>query len=231
MLFEYTKTGEYNINGASHHENCNGFTENEIKMKDLDRKMREEVRSDVAALPMATWEKVTLKESEKKGEDVTNLSYLAMKFPSYEEVKYQSGRLRRNGVLNVEDPFELPEIYKNTRAQERWELLSDRSNGIALFFSDRSLLVASQCKYLAVDATFEVCPKSFRQLLTIHGKISKFLAEHIADNWCKLLMPNEETRRKHVKDVRTQAEDSSNVDSYARDIDFATASNFSKSMC
>uniref|UniRef100_A0A915DH85 Uncharacterized protein n=1 Tax=Ditylenchus dipsaci TaxID=166011 RepID=A0A915DH85_9BILA len=58
----------------------------------------------------------------------------------------------------------------------------------------------------------------------IRNKIGKFLAEHIGENWCKLLMPNKETRRKHVKDVMTQAKDSSDVDSYARDIDFAAAS-------
>jgi hypothetical protein len=53
----------------------------------------------------------------------------------------------------------------------RWQLFSDRGVGVALFSSDRSLKSAAKCKYLAFDSTFEVCPKTFRQLLTAHGLV------------------------------------------------------------
>uniref|UniRef100_A0A915ERY4 Ubiquitin-like protease family profile domain-containing protein n=1 Tax=Ditylenchus dipsaci TaxID=166011 RepID=A0A915ERY4_9BILA len=171
-LTELVATRQYRTNGATHHKNCKKFTENEVIALDLNRKMREEVKTEVTSLPMATfekYEKIALEMSKKKQENVTHPLSIAMKFPTYEEVRYQLGRARRAGVLNVEDPFELPNAYTETLANERWELLSDRLAGVALFSSDRSLQAAAKCKYLAVDATFEVCPKSFRQLLTIHG--------------------------------------------------------------
>uniref|UniRef100_A0A915E8E2 Uncharacterized protein n=1 Tax=Ditylenchus dipsaci TaxID=166011 RepID=A0A915E8E2_9BILA len=102
-------------NGATHHKNCNKFTANEVIALDLNRKMREEVRTEVTSLLMATfekYEKIALEMSKKKQENVTHPFSIAMKFPSYEEVRYQLGRARRAGVLNVEDPFELPNAYK-----------------------------------------------------------------------------------------------------------------------
>lgn len=42
--------------------------------------------------------------------------------------------------------------------------------------SDRDLSTGAKCKYLAMDATFEVCSKTFGQLLTIHGFVSILLS-------------------------------------------------------
>ena len=57
-LRESTETGEYKLNGASYHQDCKTLSENEVLAKDLDRQMRDEVRSEETALPMGTWEKV-----------------------------------------------------------------------------------------------------------------------------------------------------------------------------
>jgi hypothetical protein len=57
-LREAIDTGELTSNKAAHHKDCKKFSENDVKSKDLDRRMREEVRSEVTALPMATFEKV-----------------------------------------------------------------------------------------------------------------------------------------------------------------------------
>uniref|UniRef100_A0A915ET83 Uncharacterized protein n=1 Tax=Ditylenchus dipsaci TaxID=166011 RepID=A0A915ET83_9BILA len=93
---------------CTHHKNCNKFTENEVIALDLNRKMREEVKTEVTPLPMATfekYEKIALEMSKKKQENVTHPLSIAMKFPTYEEVRYQLGKARRAGVLNVEDPL------------------------------------------------------------------------------------------------------------------------------
>uniref|UniRef100_A0A915E3J9 Uncharacterized protein n=1 Tax=Ditylenchus dipsaci TaxID=166011 RepID=A0A915E3J9_9BILA len=71
-LTELVATRQYRTNGATHHKNCNKFTENEVIALDLNRKMREEVKTEVTSLPMATfekYEKIALEMSKKKQEN------------------------------------------------------------------------------------------------------------------------------------------------------------------
>jgi sulfite reductase beta subunit-like hemoprotein len=58
----------------------------------------------------------------------------------------------------------------------------------------------------------------------IRRKVAEFLTKRIDEKWCKLLMPDKEERLKHVNDVAVEARDASDVNSYARDLDFAAAS-------
>uniref|UniRef100_A0A915D1P1 Uncharacterized protein n=1 Tax=Ditylenchus dipsaci TaxID=166011 RepID=A0A915D1P1_9BILA len=69
--------------------------------------------------------------------------------------------------MNVEDPFDLPEVYKLTRSKLRCELFSDPKTGVALFSSDNSLRTAASCKYLAVDATFEYSGKKAGEWISL----------------------------------------------------------------
>uniref|UniRef100_A0A915E6V0 Uncharacterized protein n=1 Tax=Ditylenchus dipsaci TaxID=166011 RepID=A0A915E6V0_9BILA len=68
--------------------------------------MREEVRTEVTSLLMATFEstkKLPLK-CPRRSKKMSRIHFYRYEVPSYEEVRYQLGRARRAGVLNVEDP-------------------------------------------------------------------------------------------------------------------------------
>lgn len=81
-------------------------------------------------------------------------------------------------MLTVNDPFDLPEVYKKTKLSgERWQLMADKEKGILFMCSDNDLRLASKCKFLACDGTFDVCSRNFNQLFTIIGLVCRLLLE------------------------------------------------------
>uniref|UniRef100_A0A915CM47 OTU domain-containing protein n=1 Tax=Ditylenchus dipsaci TaxID=166011 RepID=A0A915CM47_9BILA len=164
---------QYTVNEAKHHAQCKTYTKNEVLALDLDRKCRQEVRTQPGCQPQATYDKYAdeaLKVSLSQKEEVFDPSSVAMKFGSYEEVRQQLFRHRREGVLTVEDAFDLPAAFRVTKGDaQRWLLLSDREAEVVVLSSDADLITGAKCKYLAMDSTFEITSNSFYQLLTLHG--------------------------------------------------------------
>lgn len=120
-LHQHITTGKYDIFGT-HLEGCKLYTMNEVTAMSLDRQCRQEVRTQVSAQPQATFEKyqeLALKQSKATGQDTTDPASLNIQFGSYEERRNQLHRHRRQGVLAVEDAFDLPEAFKVTKADTK----------------------------------------------------------------------------------------------------------------
>lgn len=62
-------------------------------------------------------------------------------------------------------------MNKKSLCTYRWLLKSDRDLGVILFASDFDLKNASECEIIVGDGTFEICPRNFRQLYTLHGLV------------------------------------------------------------
>ena len=60
----------------------------------------------------------------------------------------------------------------------------------------------------------------------VRTKVAEFLAKGIYDKWAELLIMDETCRLEHLRNVSQPARDASEVERYARDIDFAAASKF-----
>lgn len=172
------KNGEFYKNTIQHHDNCRLYNRNELLSRNIDRKKRIEIRSNTQNQPMATWKSgltEALKVTAMQGEDSKDPDSVACLYPSWEQVRHQYDRARREGNLTVKDPFNLPEVYKSTyrdhitKSAERWQLCSDKATGVIIFSSDDDLKTAAKCSLLVADATFEVRAKGTAQLYTVHG--------------------------------------------------------------
>lgn len=112
-------------------------------------------------------------------------------YPSWNVVRTAYNR-RRNKVYSSIDKtkiFDLPESYTITKigvamlqqgqmdeAQEtdlrqknRWLISSDPDNGLLIFSTPTQLRAKLKCQILCSDGTFQIVPREFLQLLTIHG--------------------------------------------------------------
>ena len=84
-------------------------------------------------------------------------------------------KLRRKALppIPTDQKFIIPDVYKETYANERFLLYDKRKSSyggrLLVFASDEQLRVLFQSDVLFADGTFKVAPKLFEQLYVIHA--------------------------------------------------------------
>jgi hypothetical protein len=141
---------------------------------------------------MAAWEEGNQKAlmiTTERREDPKASDSVAILFPTYDGVCSQYNRHKKTALFSVTDPFDLPVGFRLTlrgysqyakkkksaseavEEQEQWLLEANEDAGVVIFSSDDDLRAAAKCKYLQADGTYDVCPREFKQLFSIHGYV------------------------------------------------------------
>jgi hypothetical protein len=111
------KDGRYRPNRGTHHENCRLYSHNELVAQDLDRSARKEISQNPLATPMQVWEEgqqKALKRTAELGENSKDPKSISNAYPSYEEVRKQLHRRRKEACRAIKDPFNLPPAFHQT---------------------------------------------------------------------------------------------------------------------
>jgi len=111
------KDTRYRPNQGKHHEECRLFTHNELVAQNLDRSARKEISTNPLVNPMQAWEQgqqKALKMTAELGENSKDPDAVANAFPSYEQVRKQMHRRRKEACRAIKDPFQLPPAFQQT---------------------------------------------------------------------------------------------------------------------
>lgn len=139
-----------------------------------------------------------LKIDASRNMSETDKDSVSRNYPLWQNARSSYGKRRQQENADYNDPYNLPEklklthfgfiklemgkeISENDRFEliiiifssflERWLLHSNKEMGIIIFATEMQLHAANWCSILVCDATFDVAPKGFYQLYTIHGLV------------------------------------------------------------
>lgn len=99
-------------------------------------------------------------------------------FPLFQSVRSRSKRFRSAHTPplpnTVRDVAIAGEWAQNWRGKTFLRLLNNNV-GVAVFASRRMIVALQKSKRLFIDGTFKTAPKSYKQLVTVHGEIDGFV--------------------------------------------------------
>ncbi|CAF1465953.1 unnamed protein product [Rotaria sordida] len=135
----------------------------EIELRNLKQKVKDRVQVETNSIPKIYEEELAR----------SNLSPTALILaPVATEAKSNLNRIRRKTTapLPTSSEFEIPDTYRNTFNGEPF-ICTDKivnKKRMILFATDQQLELLFSSEWIFLDGTFDVCPKQFKQLYTIH---------------------------------------------------------------
>jgi len=161
-----------------HHEGYEPVAHSDIDAMDIDRDMRHSVR-ETGKRPRDAFSDA-VGSIAKKFKTSEEQEAIAVRFPSFHEVRRQLSRHRTAQYIPVRDPLNIPDELRVTlrgrqlavgdaNHGERFLLHEGQGGKMLIFCANTELSIRHRSEYLVCDGTFEMAPNSAYQLYTMHG--------------------------------------------------------------
>lgn len=182
---------------AIHNEQCDAQKISKFAAVELDRQQRMQITatSHVGG-PKTLWRQGMDRAIQLDAiteSDMEETMSVQKYYPSWPVVRKSYNRRRRQTFPPIDDKniYKLPTPYTITKngvallqakdttelqrneiiQKHKWLLKADEENGLLIFASPRQLEAKKKCSILCSDGTFQLVPKQFKQLFTIHGLV------------------------------------------------------------
>ena len=192
-----------------HHADCEPLPESSILALEVDRELRNDVRSH-GKRPREAYNDM-LASVAKRFKSSEQQAGVVAELPAYNEVRGSLCRHRTVRCLPVPDPLCIPEELQRTLRRrevddddpahgEQFLKYSGQGGQLLIFCASTELAAIRQSQYLVCDGTFEMAPNSAYQLYTVHGFVD---GEGVPLLWAILPNKTTETYKEMFQALRT----------------------------